>query len=121
MAKIKTLRQYKAACERVEELLSVVNNNTSEDDKNYIELDLISDLVADYEETYFPIKSPTLIEMIKLRMYEMNLTQTKLSELLNVSPSRISEYLSGKCEPTLKVAREISRKLDIDAEIVLGL
>ena len=121
MAKIKTEKQYKAACERVEELLSVVNNNTSEDDKNYIELDLISDLVADYEETYFPIKSPTLIEMIKLRMYEMNLTQTKLSELLNVSPSRISEYLSGKCEPTLKVAREISRKLDIDAEIVLGL
>lgn len=53
-------------------------------------------------------------------MYEMGLTQTKLSELLNVSPSRISEYLSGKCEPTLKVAREISRKLNIDANIVLG-
>lgn len=58
---------------------------------------------------------------IKLRMYEMGLTQTKLSELLNVSPSRVSEYLLGKCEPTLKVAREISRKLNIDANIVLGV
>ena len=54
-------------------------------------------------------------------MYELGLTQTKLSELLNVSPSRVSEYLSGKCEPTLKVAREMSRKLNIDADIVLGV
>ena len=106
MAKIKTEKQYKAACSRIEELLKVVSNDTPTDDKNFLELDLISDLVADYEE---------------LRMYEMGLTQTKLSELLNVSPSRISEYLSGKCEPTLKVAREISRKLNIDANIVLGV
>lgn len=42
-------------------------------------------------------------------------------ELLGVSTSRISEYLNGKSEPTLKVAREISRKLKIDASIVLGV
>ena len=54
-------------------------------------------------------------------MYEMNLTQNKLSQLLNVSPSRISEYLSGKSEPTLKIAREISKKLNIDPDIVLGV
>ena len=113
MAKIKTEKQYKAACSRIEELLKVVSNDTPTDDKNFLELDLISDLVADYEEEHFPIEAPSLVDVIKLRMYEMGLTQTKLSELLNVSPSRISEYLSGKCEPTLKVAREISRKLNI--------
>lgn len=121
MAKIKTEKQYKAACSRIEELLKVVSNDTPTDDKNFLELDLISDLVADYEEEHFPIEAPSLVDVIKLRMYEMGLTQTKLSELLNVSPSRISEYLSGKCEPTLKVAREISRKLNIDANIVLGV
>ena len=118
MAKIKTEKQYKAACARVEELLKVVSNETPTDDKNFLELDLISDLVADYEEEHFPIEAPSLVDVIKLRMYEMGLTQTKLSELLNVSPSRVSEYLSGKCEPTLKVAREMSRKLNIDANIV---
>ncbi|MEZ3589778.1 MAG: transcriptional regulator [Muribaculaceae bacterium] len=30
-------------------------------------------------------------------------------------------YISGKSEPTLKVAREMSRKLNIDANIVLGV
>lgn len=121
MAKIKSEKQYKAACARVEELLKVVSNETPTDDKNFLELDLISDLVADYEEEHFPIEAPSLVDVIKLRMYEMGLTQTKLSELLNVSPSRVSEYLSGKCEPTLKVAREMSRKLNIDANIVLGV
>ena len=82
-------------------------------------MDLISDLVADYEEEHFPIESPFLADVIKLRMYEMGLIQTKLSEIL--SPSRVSEYISGKCEPPLKVAREISRKLNIDANIVLGV
>lgn len=121
MARIQTETQYKAACARVEELLRVVSNGTPTDDKNYIELDLISDLVADYEQEHFPIEAPSLVDVLKLRMYEMGLTQTKLSEMLNVSPSRISEYLSGKCEPTLKVAREMSRKLNIDANIVLGV
>ena len=116
MAKIKTEKQYKAACMRIEELLKVVSNETPADDQNYLELDLIADLVADYEE-----EAPALVDVIKLRMYEMGLTQNKLSELLNVSPSRVSEYLSGKCEPTLKVAREMSRKLGIDANIVLGV
>ena len=121
MSKIETEQQYKAACARVEELLQVVGNDTPTDNQQYIELDLLSDLVADYEEEYYPVAAPSLIDVIKLRMYEMNLTQLKLSELLGVSPSRVSEYLSGKCEPTLKVAREISRKLNIDADIVLGV
>ena len=121
MAKIKTEKQYKAACARIEELLKVVSNNTPTDDNNFLELDLISDLVADYEEEHFPVKAPALVDVLKFRMYELGLTQTKLSELLNVSPSRVSEYLSGKCEPTLKVAREMSRKLNIDADIVLGV
>jgi len=33
---------------------------------------------------------------------------------LGVSPSRVSEYLSGKSEPTLKVARDLNKKLNID-------
>ncbi len=74
MVQIKTDKQYKAACDRINELLKVVNNNTPIDDKNYLELDLLSDLVADYEEVYYPIAAPTLVETLKLRMYEMGLT-----------------------------------------------
>lgn len=121
MTKIETEKQYKVVCERVEELLKVVNNNTPPDDKNFIELELLSNLVADYSEEHFALGEPTLIDVLKLRMFEMGLNQKSLAKLIGVSPSRLSDYVSGKCEPTLKVAREISRKLNIDASIVLGV
>lgn len=121
MRTIQTKKEYKALCNRIEELLVVVNNETPSNDKNFIELDLLSDLVADYEEVNEPVKVPTLVEAMKLRMYERGLNQKRLSELLGVSTSRVSEYLTGKSEPPLKTAREISQKLDIDPMIVLGV
>lgn len=54
-------------------------------------------------------------------MSELNLTQAKLAELLNVSQSRVSEYLNGKSEPTLPISRTISQKLNINADIILGV
>lgn len=121
MAKIQNETAYEAAMERIEELLPLTDDNTPVTDKNLIELDLLSELVSEYEDEHYPIKLPSLVDMIKLRMYEMGINQVKLSELLGVSPSRVSDYLTGRCEPTLKVARDISRKLNIDANIVLGV
>ena len=99
----------------------MVDDNTPLEDPNSIELELLSNLVADYSDEHFAIGEPTLVDVLKLRMYEMGLTQKALSALIGVSPSRLSDYVSGKCEPTLKVAREMSRKLNIDANIVLGV
>jgi HTH-type transcriptional regulator / antitoxin HigA len=121
MTKIKNELEYKVFSERMEELLQLVDNDTTATDKNLVELGIISTLVADYEEEHYPITSPTLVDVIKLRMYEMKLNQLKLSEMLGISTSRVSEYLTGRSEPTLKVAREISKKLNIDAHIILGV
>ena len=121
MAQIKTEKQYKAACDRINELLKMVGNDTPADDKNMLELDLISDLVADYEEEHYPIAAPTLIETIKLRLYEMGITQTKLAEMLGLSNARVSEIMNGKSEPSLKIGRELSRQLNIDPAVVLGV
>ncbi|WP_262883948.1 helix-turn-helix domain-containing protein [Pseudoprevotella muciniphila] len=54
-------------------------------------------------------------------MYEMGLTQAKLAKMLNLSPARVSEIVSGKGEPSLKTGRLISQKLNIDPSIVLGV
>ena len=80
MTKIETKAQYDWAVKRVEELLPLVTDETPIDDPNSIELELLSNLVADYSDEHFAL---------------------------------------GK--PTLKVAREISQKLNIDANIVLGV
>ena len=121
MTKIENQTQYEWAVKRVEELLPLVKDDTPLSDPNSIELGLLSNLVADYSEEHFSLGKPSLVDVLKLRMYEMGLNQKSLAKLVGVSPSRLSDYISGKCEPTLKVAREISRKLNIDANIVLGV
>lgn len=121
MTKIITESQYNAAMERVEELLKVVDDTTPADNKDSVELVLLSNLVADYEEEHFPIKNPSLTEILKLRMFEMGLTQTTLARKLGMSQSKISEIIAGKVEPTLKQARRISIELDIAPAIVLGV
>ena len=70
---------------------------------------------------HFAIGAPTLVEAIKLRMYEMGLTQKTLANLLGIKQNRINEIISGKKEPTYNIAQNISKKLDIDASIVLGV
>jgi HTH-type transcriptional regulator/antitoxin HigA len=121
MAQIKSEAAYRAAMKRIEELLPLVNDNTPVDDPNYLELDMISDMVEEYEDVHYPIGKPTLIDVIKLRLYEMGITQSKLAEMLGLSNARVSEILNGKSEPSLKIGREISRQLNIDPAVVLGV
>lgn len=121
MTKIENENQYEWAVARVEELLPLVDDNTPETDPNYIEFVLLSNLVADYSEAHYAVGEPALSDVIKLRMYEMGLTQAALAKLIGVSPSRICDYLSGKAEPTLKVGRMISKKLNISPAVVLGV
>lgn len=118
---INTEKEYKAIIERIEVLLQNAENIENQDTQGYIELNVLSELVADFEEKHYTVKKPTLIETIKLRMYERGLNQKHLSELLGISTSRVSEYLTGKSEPPLKTARAISQKLDIEPKIVLGV
>ena len=121
MTKIENDDQYNWAVARVEKLLPLVNDDTPEDDASYIELVLLSNLVADYSEAHYSVGKPTLVDVIKLRMYEMGITQESLAKLIGLSPSRVCDFLSGKSEPTLKIGRAISKKLDISPAIVLGV
>lgn len=121
MAKIETQAQYEATMARIDELLTLVDENTPLDDKNSVELVLLSNLVADYEDVHYPIKSPALVDVLKLRMYEMGLSQAALAALLEMNQSKISEILAGKSEPTLKQARKMSTTLHISPAIVLGI
>ena len=121
MTKIETEEQYNWAVQRVEELFPIVDEDASPSDPYRIELELLGNMVADYEEQHYNIGEPSLADIIKLRMYEMGLTQVSVAKLLGVSPSRICDYLSGKSEPTLKIGRKICQRLNIDPAIVLGV
>ncbi len=122
MARIKTEKEYEAAMARIDELLPLTwKDDALEDSPENIELSLLSDLVAEYEDVHYPITSPSLVDVLKLRMYEMGLNQKNVADLLGISAPRMSEIMHGKAEPTLSLARNMCIKLNISPQAVLGL
>lgn len=119
MMTINNIREYNEALKKINELLIKVGDNQSYDNPEFVMLDRLSDLVADFEDTNFKIETPSLIDVIKLRMYEMGLKQTDLADKLQVPKTRVSEYLNGKRDITLDVARKLHHELKIDGDIIL--
>ena len=119
MAKI-TKEQYEFALARIEELLPMVDDYTPANDRNAVELTMMSDIVIDYEKEHYPISKPTIGQLIQLSLDEKNMTQKQLATEIGVSPSRISDYISGRAEPTLKIARLLCAALGITPAAMLG-
>lgn len=119
MKTVITHEAYTKANIRLEEIISLVDEQTPNSDPLIKELDQISTIIEEYEEIHFPLGLPSLIELVELRMFEMKLKQKDLAKLLNTSASRISDYLTGKREITLSVAKSLHQKLNIDSDIIL--
>jgi len=111
--------EYNKAKERIEELLLLVDDSTPKENINLQELVRLSDLVESYETGHYPVGTPSLKDVIELRMFERKLKQKDLAELLETNTSRISEYLNGKRDITIEIARALHKKLNIDSDIIL--
>ncbi|MBN1118572.1 MAG: helix-turn-helix domain-containing protein [Bacteroidales bacterium] len=119
MKKIISHEQYTKSLLTIEELIDKVDGIVDENNpelKRFIEA---SDMVEAYEELHYEIGMPSLIDVIRLRMEELKLKNKDLAKLLGTTSSRISEYLNGKREISLNVARELHKKLNIDSDIIL--
>ena len=106
---------------RINELLPLTGDDVPADDPNMLEMDLLCDMVEEYEDIHYPISKPELADVIKLRMYEHNLTQNAVAQLLGICASRLSELMHGKIEPSYRLSRELCTKLNISPAVVLGL
>jgi HTH-type transcriptional regulator/antitoxin HigA len=120
MTKI-TKEQYEYALTKIEELLPTVADNTPSNDRNAIELTIVSDMVIEYEKEHYPIGNPPVSELIAYFLAESGKTQKQLAGEIGVSPSRISDYVSGRAEPSLKYAGLLCRTLNIPPAAMLGV
>lgn len=113
-------KEYKEALSRMEALLKIVGNDTDPQSEAFKELNELSDAIATYEEEHYSFEPKTLNELIELRMYQRKLKQKDVAELLDTTPSRISEILNGKRQLTFEMAKALYKKLNIDPEIILN-
>lgn len=116
MAHIKNELQYHAACNRINQLLKVVNNQTPVEDPNLLELDMLSDMVADYEEEHFPIVPPEELDTLRISFKNLFetcpfLNTTALAEWIGINPSLMRKYRAGLSKPSGKNRELIQRGL----------
>ncbi len=113
-------KDYVEANLLVESLINEVDDTMDEKHDLMARFLEASDIVEMYEKIHYPIGLPSLVDVIKLRMIEMRLKNKDLAKLLDTTPSRISEYLNGKRDISLRIARGLQRKLNIDSDIILN-
>ena len=68
---IKNEAAYRAASKRVEQLGDLVDDESPIMDENALELDMLIDMIEEYEDIHYPIGKPSLVNTIKLRLYEI--------------------------------------------------
>lgn len=113
--------RYNYALHRIEELLPLVGEDMPASDPLAIELAIMSDAVIAYETTHYPMGKPTPAQLIQLSLEEKGMSQKQLAQEIGVSPSRINDYVTGRAEPTLRVARMLCATLGIAPAMLLGL
>ncbi|MBA3899699.1 MAG: helix-turn-helix domain-containing protein [Bacteroidetes bacterium] len=124
-SKIKDREEYEEVMKRIEKSLQKITQLGGIEKlppKEVKALQELSLLAEKYEDSIplMPIKKPTNItEMIRYKMFEMNLKQKQLAKLLGVSEARLSELLSGKRKLTIELAKKLHSKLNIDAHFIL--
>ncbi|MBO5582244.1 MAG: helix-turn-helix transcriptional regulator [Bacteroidales bacterium] len=113
--------RYEYALSRVEALLPLTGEDMPADDPVAMELAIMSDFVIAYEKEHYPIGKPTVAQLIQLSLEEKGITQKQLAQEIGVSPTRINDYVSGRAEPTLKIARLLCTTLGIAPALLLGM
>ncbi|MCF8304800.1 MAG: transcriptional regulator [Ignavibacteriales bacterium] len=111
---IKTEQDYEKALRRLE-IIFDASPETQEGD----EAEILSMLIENYENQYYPINAPDPIEAIKIRMEEMDIKQKDLIGIIG-GKSRVSEVLNKKKSLTVEMIRELEKKLHISASILVA-
>lgn len=104
---IKSEKAYNKALTRLKEIFDASVNSKEGD-----EAEVLSLLIAHYEKNHFPI------EATKIRMEEMNLKQKDLIGVIG-GKSRVSEVLNKKKKLTVEMIRELEKKLNISASVLV--
>jgi HTH-type transcriptional regulator/antitoxin HigA len=112
---IKTKKEHAAALARVYQLMQAEPRAGSVDLE---ELELLSLVVAAYEDKHFPVPPPDPIEAIKFRIEQLALKESDLGKLLG-SRQRRSDIFSGRRKLSLSMIRSLHRHLRIPAEILI--
>ena len=111
---IKNDEQYYQYLERIEEIFDAQPHTPAAD-----ELELLSLLVEKYEQEMYPPIALDPIEIIKVRMQDLNLKQADLVPAIG-SKGNVSQILNGHRKLTVDQIRRLAPILKVPIELLVG-
>jgi HTH-type transcriptional regulator/antitoxin HigA len=81
-------------------------------------LDALSDLVASYEDEYFPIESASDADMLRHLLDAKGVSQADLHRESGISKSSISEVLSGKKPFSRQMIRKLASFFGVEVSVM---
>ena len=86
------------------------------------ELEKLTEIVKQYEDTHFTIPMPeTLAGILQLKMYEKQIKQKELARILETSDTQLSEIMHEKRKPSVAFLKSLNQKLGLDGNLLLKL
>jgi HTH-type transcriptional regulator/antitoxin HigA len=83
-------------------------------------LDVLTDMIEKYENTRYPVHDVSGVELLRFLLSEQGKSQAEVARELGMSPSTISEILSGKRNFGRKAIETFSRYFSIAPAAFLG-
>jgi HTH-type transcriptional regulator/antitoxin HigA len=90
----------------------------SNDPSDTARLEAQARLIAAYEERKWPRRRPSTAELIAYLMDQHGLKRADLVPILG-TPSRVSEVLRGKKEPSLTMVQRLRARFGVPADLLL--
>jgi antitoxin component HigA of HigAB toxin-antitoxin module len=125
-----TLEEYDKALAYAKSLINEATANGSleeqDADNEYTrEIGRIGDLCADYEDTKMIFKNITvrgrspLVRVLQEEMYKRDIKQKDIAKLIGINDTAFSLFMTGKRRLSMKSARNLYHKLNIDPKLIL--
>jgi len=115
---IKSKEAYELTMQEIDTLMKRGESNLS--GKELERVRILAEAAEKYEDSHDPLPLPeSLPEMIRMRMFQMQLTQSFVAKLLGVSDTKFSLIMNGKQKPDIYFIKAIHEKLKVDANRIL--
>jgi HTH-type transcriptional regulator / antitoxin HigA len=125
--KVQNIEEYQFLMNRIEVYLQKATHNggfQSLIPEEVSDLQQLSLAAEDYEDNVLKImpltrKPDSLSDMLNLKMFEFKFKQRDLAQLLEITPTRLSEIMNGKRKVNMDLAKRLYTKLNIDPKFIL--
>ena len=110
---VRTERDHTAALQRIEQLWGSAQGTSAGD-----ELDVLVTLVEAFEREHYPMDLPSPIDAIKFRLEQEGKDYKALIGIIG-QRTRVYEVMRGARPLSLNMIRNLHRKLEIPAEVLI--